>query len=347
MVNREIHHIVQKIFGEVRGYLESEQIQVCCPICQQKEQLLSPDNKFNLEISTTKKIFKCWKCSDPEFKGSLGYLIKRYGSYNDFENYKLFYGFYGDDKDYFEDEEIQVYLPKEFISFKDMDITNTEHFSAYSYLITERKIIREQILEYNMGFCTDGKYKGKVIIPSYDKYNNLNYFIARVWDDIIRQKYDNPRANKNNIIFNESRINWNSTIYIVEGFFDMLAVPYNGIPLLGKKIGYNLFYKLSQIKPYVIVPLDPDAFKENVELIQQLKNIYIGCEEKVRIVELSKKDDYDLDKIKKVYGIDEIIRNLYGARDLNVEDMFAKKLSYSGYSYNNKFKKYSNNYKKY
>jgi DNA primase len=345
VINREIHHIVQKIFGDVRGYLESEQIQVCCPMCQQKEQLLSSDNKYNLEISTTRKIFRCWKCSDPEFKGSLGYLIKRYGSYNDYENYKLFYGFYDDNnKDYFEDEEVQVYLPKEFISFKDMDITNPEHFSAYTYLVTERKITREQILYYNMGFCIEGKYKNHIIIPSYDKYDNLNYFIARVWDDTIRQKYNNPKANKNNIIFNEKNIVWSSTIFLVEGFFDMLAVPYNGIPLLGKKIGFSLFYKLNQIKPYVIVPLDPDAYKENVELIQQLKNIYIGCEEKVRIVELSKKDNYDLDKIRKVYGIDKIIKNLYNARDLNVDDMFAKKLSYSGYSTNNKFKYYKKKY---
>lgn len=344
MINRELHHIVQKIFGDIRGYLESDQIQVNCPMCQQKDQSLSPDGKFNLEISTTRKIFRCWKCSDPEFKGSLGYLIKRYGSYNDFENYKLFHGSYDDETKMFEEEETIVYLPKEFISFKDIDITNPEHFSAYTYLVTERKISREIILKYNIGFCTEGKYKGKIIIPSYDKYNNLNYFIARVWDDTIRQKYDNPKANKNNIIFNESLINWASTIYLTEGWFDMLAVPYNGIPLLGKKIGIMLFTKLNLIKPNVIVILDPDAYKENVELIQQLKNIYIGCEYKIKIVELDKKDNFDLDKIRKVYGIDEIIKNLYNARDLNVNDMFAKKLSYSGYSTNNKFKYYKKKY---
>lgn len=338
MINRELHHIVQKIFGDVRGYLESDQIQVNCPMCQQKDQSLTPDNKFNLEISTTRKIFRCWKCSDPEFKGSLGYLVKRYGSYNDYENYKLFYGTYDDESKMFEEEETVVYLPKEYISFKDMDITNPEHFNAYTYLVTERKIDRETILKYNMGFCVDGKYKGKIIIPSYDKYSNLNYFIARVWDDTIRQKYDNPKANKSNIIFNESQICWNSVIYIVEGMFDALAMPYNSIPLLGKRFGSALFNKLNLIKPYVIIPLDPDAYKENVELIQQLKNIYVGCEERVRIVELSKKDNYDLDKIRKIYGINEIIKILYSARDLNVNDMFAKKLSYSGYSYNNKFK---------
>jgi len=342
-INREIHHIIQKIFKDVKGYLESDQVQVNCPICQERENLFAPDGKFNLEINTEKRVFKCWKCADPEFKGSLGYLIKKYGSYNDFNTYKAFYCYYDENTNNFEEENLTVYLPQEFISFNNIDISNPLHMEAYSYLILERKLNKELIKKYDIGFCIDGRYKNRIIIPSYDKFGNLNYFIARTWDKNERNKYDNPKINKFKIIFNESNINWNSTVFLVEGGFDMLSMPYNTIPLLGKKIGIILFNKLKLIKPNIIVILDPDAYKENIELIQELKNIYIDCEEKVRIVELPRKNkEFDLDKINLIYGKNEIIKLLYTARDLNVDDLFMKKISsYTGNSKNYKYKKYN------
>ncbi len=37
----------------------------------------------------------------------------------------------------------------------------------------------EDIIKYNIGFCNEGPYGGRVIIPSYDDNGKLNYFIAR------------------------------------------------------------------------------------------------------------------------------------------------------------------------
>ena len=84
LIGREFHAIINRVFNEdIRGYLEHEQIQVNCPRCQERDCLSSPDGKYNLEINTAKKMFRCWKCDEPKFSGSLGYLIKRYGTYSD------------------------------------------------------------------------------------------------------------------------------------------------------------------------------------------------------------------------------------------------------------------------
>ena len=49
------------------------------------------------------------------------------------------------------------------------------------------------------------------------------------------------------IIFNEGLINWDSTIYIVEGTFEFLSFPVNTIPQLGKQLSSALFFKLKNL----------------------------------------------------------------------------------------------------
>lgn len=326
---QEFHSIIQNIFGDVQGYLESEQLQVNCPRCQERDGLSYPDGKFNLEINTAKRMFRCWKCDEPRFSGSLGRLVRTYGSNIDYEMYKSYAGIF---QDYFFDDEekeyVQVKLPEEMILFSQMDVLNPEHFEAYNYLVNERKISREIILKYRLGFCTTGKYTKRIIIPSFDKNGEVNYFIGRYYgnDLKIRKKmpYLNPVADKSSIIFNEGLVNWDSTVYLVEGAFEMLSFPVNIIPMLGKTISITLFLKLQELKPDVVVLLDPDAYKNAIELYYTLNTIYVGCEERVKIVKLPTEDD--LDELRKNQGIDEVIKSLYGARGLILDDYFISKL---------------------
>lgn len=77
---QEFHSIIQNVFGEVRGLHVSEQLQVNCPMCMERDGLSHPDGKFNLEISTgNKRVFRCWRCEDPKFSGSLRRLIRDFG----------------------------------------------------------------------------------------------------------------------------------------------------------------------------------------------------------------------------------------------------------------------------
>ena len=328
---QEFHSILQNIFDDVNGYLQSEQLQVNCPRCQESEGLSYPDGKFNLEINTAKRMFRCWKCDEPRFSGSLGRLVKTFGSNTDYEMYKSYAGILQDYNFNDNDEEIelvQVKLPDEMIYFSQMDVSNPEHFDAYNYIVTERKIERDIILRYRLGFCTTGKYAKRIIIPSFDANGEVNYFVSRYYgtDLKIRKKlpYLNPFADKDRIIFNEGLVNWDSTLYLVEGVFEMLSFPVNIIPMLGKNLSTTLFMKLKELQPHVVVLLDPDAYKNSIELFYILQTIYVGNEERVKIVKLPTNDD--LDELRKNQGIDDVIKCLYGARGLILDDYFIQKL---------------------
>jgi hypothetical protein len=298
--------------------------------------LSEPDGKFNLEINTAKRMFRCWKCDEPKFSGSLKRLIRMYGTYADVEMYKSYAGAF-DDYDYEIDEEREyapVMLPEEMILFSQMDVTNPEHFEAYNYLVNERKISREIILRFRLGFCTTGKYAKRIIIPSYDANGEVNYFVGRTYDPLEKKKkYDNPRSDKDKIIFNEGFVNWDSTVYLVEGAFEVLSFPVNIIPMLGKTLSTTLFMKLKDLKPDVVVLLDPDAYKSSIELYYKLYTIYVGCEERVKIVKLPTMED--LDELRRNQGVDAVIESLYTARGLTTEDYFINKLQkpYDGKGY--------------
>ena len=334
---QEFHSIIKNIFNDVNGYLQSEQLQVNCPRCQERDGLSQPDGKFNLEINTAKRMFRCWKCEEPKFSGSLGRLVRIFGNNVDYELYKSFAGVFFDyDPNEDEKEYAAVKLPEETIFFSQMNPADPEHFEAYNYLINERKISLEVILKYRLGFCTTGKYERMIIIPSYDARGEINYFVARrygEYDKRFKKPYDNPKSDKDAIIFNEGYINWDSTVYLVEGVFEMLSFPVNCIPLLGKTISPTLLLKLKELKPHVVVVLDLDAVKDAIELMYILKSVYYDCEDRIRFVILPKdlRDDKgklikDLDELRKNKGIDEVIKSLRTARDLNTEDYFMTKL---------------------
>jgi len=325
---QEFHAIIENVFIDVQGLQVSEQLQVNCPHCQEREGLGYPDGKFNLEINTAKRVFRCWKCDEPKFTGSLGRLVRLFGTSIDYDLYKSYAAIYPDYGEYDDDEEreyVAVKLPEEMVLFSEMDVTNSEHFEAYNYLINDRKISRDILLRYRLGFCTTGRYAKRIIVPSYDINGEINYFVGRTYDPTEKKrKYDNPKSDKDLIIFNEGFINWDSTVYLVEGAFEMLTFPVNIIPMLGKTLSTTLFLKLKEFKPDVVILLDPDAYKDSIELYYQLHTIYVGCEERVKLVKLPTNDD--LDELRRNHGIDAVIKALRTARGLTVDDYFIKRL---------------------
>ena len=317
----EFHSIIKKIFIDVKGYEHSPQIQCCCPRCQENDYSDTPDGKFNLEINTEKRMFRCWKCDEPKFSGSLGKLIRTYGSSSDYELYKSYAGdFFNYDRVEEEETDTQfVQLPHEYIPFSKMDRHNPEHLEAYNYLVLERKLSLDIILKNKIGFCLTGKYENRIIIPSYDTYGDLNYFVGRTYIKNIKPTYLNPKVDKDKIIFNEGHINWDSTIYIVEGIFDVLAMV-NASAMLGKTLSHTMFHMLKEKKPPVVIVLDPDAYRDAIRMFQTITTIYVGMEDRVKLVKLT--GYKDIDKIRVDYGKKEVLKKLYSARQLEVDDYF-------------------------
>ena len=159
-------------------------------------------------------------------------------------------------------------LPEGFTKFKDSSLVYPVRRQAYNYL-KQRGITDEIIEKYGIGFCDKGDHAGRIIVPSYDKKGELNYYIARSWNPMSRAKYKNPEAEKDKIIFWENLIDWNKDIYLVEGAFDGIFLD-NSIPMLGKFMTQNLFDKLYDNAKKVVIVLDPDAWEDAFRLYHKL-----------------------------------------------------------------------------
>lgn len=233
-----------------------------CPRCAEANNGGSPDGRYNLEVAINKIIkgkrvnrFNCWKCS---FKGDPHFLISKYGGKNALAHYES----YVQDFLLMDIPERKIYplrLPNEFIAVADAQPNNIYHRQALDYLTKERNIDLETLIKFNIGFAVEGRYKERIIIPSYDQYKTLNYFVARSYSD-HEQKYDNPYLDKSGIIFNEFYIDWFSPIFLTEGAFELLALPVNNIPMLGKSLPDLLLEKIIHFKCKIILALNMDAF---------------------------------------------------------------------------------------
>jgi DNA primase len=182
-----------------------------------------------------------------------------------------------------------ISLPDEFISLVDISeldrVTALEAKRAIRFL-RKRNIHLEDIIKYNIGFCYNGPYKDRVIIPSYDENGIINYFIARAFIDGI-QKYKNPPIDAKSAIGWELYINWDAPIVLCEGMFDALTIKRNVIPLFGKIIHEKLMKKLVRSSVNrIYIALDPDAIKNALKYAQEL----MAYGKEIYIVELDGKD---------------------------------------------------------
>ena len=264
--------ILEDIFGDYKLHSDYKgQISFDCPVCSYDiKQLEHGDGKGNLEINYRRGVYKCWSCAETNgTHGSIYKLIKRYG--NPRQN-KKFLLLMPEEVDEVKRIYKKVYLPKEFISFKDVSqgLKLTPQFKQAWNYIKKRNITDDMIERFNIGFCYNGLYENRIIIPSYDTELTLNYFIARSYLSKTKLKYKNPEVQKEIIIWNEHLINWEERLYIVEGAFDSIFVP-NSIPMLGKFMSDNLFKTIyTQAKKDIVIVLDPDAWNDATKLYHKM-----------------------------------------------------------------------------
>ena len=138
--------------------------------------------------------------------------------------------------------------------------------------LQNRGITKGDILRYGIGYCEEGLYANRVIIPSYDSGGELNYFVGRsIYKDGM--KYKNPPVSKDVIGF-DLFINWDEPIVLCEGVFDAIAIKRNAIPLFGKTVPKSLMKKIYEncVKSIYIL-LDRDAMKDSIKMIDDfMKN---------------------------------------------------------------------------
>jgi DNA primase len=267
-----VFEILEDIFGDYKNHNDYRcQVSFDCPVCSYDiKNLEKGDGKGNLEVNYRYGVYKCWVCAEThETHGSIYKLIKKYGTPKQLKKYELLRP--DDTEDSTKRVYKQVRLPKEFIPFKDasMGLKLTPQYKQALAYIKKRNITDLMLQIYNIGFCYNGLYENRIIIPSYYEEKRLNYFVARSYLSKTKLKYKNPEAQKEIIIFNEHLINWDETIYIVEGAFDSIFIP-NAIPMLGKFMSEHLFKKLYENAKKIVIVLDPDAWDDAERLYHRI-----------------------------------------------------------------------------
>jgi len=257
-----IVEIISEFLGEPKKvYENTSQVSWNCPVCDEG------GNKGNLEVNIEKSLFHCWSCGDYEgTHGSLGKLFDKFGNK---KQKKLYQVLKPETIIKRERKKKTLKLPDRFTQFKDSSKVYPIRRQAMNYL-NGRGITDDMIERYGIGFCDNGDHAGRIVIPSYNKKGELNYYIARSWDPMSRAKYKNPEAEKDKIIFWENLIDWNKDIFLVEGAFDGLFLN-NAIPMLGQHMSELLFETIYiNAKSNIIICLDADAWQNAVKLYHEL-----------------------------------------------------------------------------
>ena len=184
------------------------------------------------------------------------------------------------------ESKVIVSLPREYQSLSSK--SKSLFYKHAIKFLKQRRINETDIKKHKMGFCDDGIYGNRVIIPSYDENGILNYFVGRSFMG-DKMKYKNPNVSRDIVPF-EWFIAWSYPIVLCEGVFDAISIRTNAIPMLSKKPSNSLLRKIFE---------------------KQVKTIYIALDDD------AKKDAYNLSEFFKDFGIDTKVVNLPKNEDPN------------------------------
>jgi DNA primase len=281
------------------AYMSRDEHLFFCPFCKHHNPKLS--------VNVKKNCFKCWVC-DVRGKDNY-YLVKRFGMFDaqqewlkitnqtdirDFE--VMFSGSYQQEK-----VKQKIDLPEEY---KPLSSCSKFLYSKrpLNYL-RSRGLDYKKMFEWKIGFCDKGKYKNRIIIPSFDSEGDVNYFISRSYDGSNR-KYKNPPVSKD-IIFNDLLIDWSRPVVLVEGVFDARH-ELNMIPVLGSTLSESseLFQKIVEKEVPVYIAFDHDALDKEMKLVRNL--LRYGIEVKKMTLprdkdlgEITKKEYFEIKKMSE------------------------------------------------
>ncbi len=288
--------------------LRGNELAFHCPFCNH--------HKPKLQVNTDSQKWHCWTCNSGGKK--LTSLLKKLDV--DRKTISIIREIYGDSNynPQLEDVDTKVFiqLPKEFVSLSESPKGFNPEYKHAIFYLTQRGIGMKEIIKYNIGYCKEGLYSRRVIIPSYDLNGQLNYFISRSYYTEEKMKYKNPPISKNIIAF-ESQINWNEPIILCEGVFDAITIKRNAIPLLGKFPSKQLVEKIfmSGVSD-IVISLDNDAINEALKAAEYFRKQGIN----VKMMYLKDKDASDM-------GYEKFYEELTKTKEFSSEELLLNKIN--------------------
>ena len=262
--------ILGQSFGAVELSRDKINASVKCPKCGK-----SNSSKKKLVIRLDDGRFHCWVCG---LKGrSLGMLYKKYAP-SRLDDVKRLTG-RSVRRGFDELEEVEVEekikIPNGFRLLgpfvgKERD---PDARAAISYC-KSRGLTDRDLWHYRIGTCTSGRFRRRVIIPSFDDEGHLNYYSGRSIDESNGMKYINASVPKITVVFNDMNINLSKELALVEGPFDLVKCDVNATCLLGSHLSTDslLFKKIVVNQTPTVIALDPDAKKKSHEIAKMLSS---------------------------------------------------------------------------
>lgn len=260
--------LIESLIGRGKK-LNRGEVAFFCPSCHHRK----PKLQVNLDRSSkTFGKWHCWICSETHStKGkNLFTLFKKFNASRD--QVRELASLLGQRVRISNEPTVKklVSLPKQYIPlWQESNELGRRHALVY---LARRGFGIDDIIKYGIGYCEDGEYRNRIIIPSFDKDARLNYFIARSYFDNTSLKYLNPEVEKSEIILFEIFINFDLPVTVVEGIFDAMKVRHNAVPILGKSVPDALIKRLTENHTSVNIYFDPDAKLTSLKIAEKLIN---------------------------------------------------------------------------
>ena len=314
---KEKIRLVESCFGKSKLSGDNKNIIVFCPVCKSQGK-----DKFKLAIGVDKGMYHCWVC---ESKGkNIGRLALKYSIQK--KAATELYSYFKTDKD---DEQLRIEEKKNLELPEDFRLVATsrghEAKLARDYL-KNRGFKKEDIESFRVGISSKYGFKNRVIFPSFDKNQSLNYYTARTHNSDQKRRYQNANISRKDIIFRELDIDFNQELVLVEGVFDLLHTPCNSTCILGSWIDskYKLFQEIVKHKTPVTLCFDHDALNKTQKIAKSLYELCVP----VKISYHGTKDFGDMTKeevdfwLKEAKPFNNVSRISYLIKEISSGSMF-------------------------
>lgn len=316
--NEEVISIIENaVDSEARRQGHQGDYGLSCPFCNHPESKKKLWVNFDPD-SDRYGWWRCWVCDESgkslftllKKTNASEHLFKRLGKHIDapkkYEN--------GDSEDE-EEEEFTISLPQDFRPLwkEQNDIVSTHALNR----LKDRGLSYGDVVKHEIGYCRFGDYKKRIIIPSFGRDRNLNYFVGRaIWSSQYL-KYKNPPAPRDSIVPFGSMVNWREPVTLVEGPFDAIACRRNAVPLLGNNLPESLACRLIEADTEEIrVALDADMKSVALKIAER----FLGEGFTVKLIELPDgKDPGDI-------GFEGMAKRIKQTEPLGRDDIISHKL---------------------
>jgi len=189
------------------------------------------------------------------------------------------------------EQELKVELPAKFTPLTEVvacRCIDPDAMAVLKYAIS-RELNERDLWYYKLGTCLQGRYRRRLIVPSFDDEGELNYLVARTIDSGSQMKYLNSKVPKKSVVFNELNIDWKKELTLVEGPFDLMKCNDNASCILGCSLqkDHEIFQKIVKNQTPILLALDPDAERKSHKFAKLLSEF--GVE--VRMMDVTGYED--------------------------------------------------------